>query len=300
MKGIIGYIRTYISGTDRQVWLACTGFVALLVCLNYGLGLNAFLNRQQPPVQQAGWFMLFVLALGIPYGLQWWRHRKPGLQQPAFLFLCLAACLVFSWKMTAALPFSFGTNEMDLYWNHVAYWPFKLAVVTLSLFLLSRLFLGKTLFGLQWYGISTKPYWLMLLLMVPLVAAAATQPDFLHTYPKLQNIGYMQDAPQAVWYNLLFELSYGSDFFTIELFFRGFLVLGLLQWAGRDAILPMACFYCTIHFGKPMGECISSFFGGLLLGTITYHTRSILGGLMVHVGIAWLMEVGGYLGHLWK
>jgi hypothetical protein len=61
----------------------------------------------------------------------------------------------------------------------------------------------------------------------------------------------------------------------------------------------MALFYCTIHFGKPLGECISSYFGGLILGAITLQTRAIWGGLIVHLGIAWLMELFGYLGHLW-
>jgi membrane protease YdiL (CAAX protease family) len=92
-------------------------------------------------------------------------------------------------------------------------------------------------------------------------------------------------------------LSYGSDFLGIEIFFRGFLILAFIKWAGQDAILPMACFYCTIHFGKPLGECISSYFGGILLGIVVYNTRSIYGGLIVHLGIAWLMEIGGYIGN---
>ena len=77
----------------------------------------------------------------------------------------------------------------------------------------------------------------------------------------------------------------------------GFLILAFIKWAGKDAILPMACFYCTIHFGKPLGECISSYFGGIILGVVVYHTRSIYGGLLVHLGIAWLMELGGYIGN---
>jgi hypothetical protein len=96
---------------------------------------------------------------------------------------------------------------------------------------------------------------------------------------------------------MLYELSYGSDFFSIELFFRGFLVLAFARYAGKDAILPMAIFYCAIHFGKPLAECISSFFGGIILGVVSYHTRTILGGFLVHVGLAWLMELGGLIGH---
>lgn len=99
------------------------------------------------------------------------------------------------------------------------------------------------------------------------------------------------------WRYLAFELSYGFDFVSIEFFFRGFLILGLLQICGKHCIIPVACFYCSIHFGKPMGEAISSFFGGILLGIVSYNTRSIWGGLLVHLGIAWLMEIGGFLGN---
>jgi hypothetical protein len=135
--------------------------------------------------------------------------------------------------------------------------------------------------------------------MVPLIAAASTQADFLAMYPKLKSFFLTDENMNLSWlHKLLFELSYGSDFFSIEIFFRGFLILAFIKWVGKDAILPMACFYCTIHFGKPLGECISSYFGGLLLGIIVYNTRSMFGGLMIHLGIAWLMEIGGYLGNM--
>ena len=137
----------------------------------------------------------------------------------------------------------------------------------------------------------------MLLIMVPLVALASTQKDFLSMYPKLNNVQFFLDQKNGGLYKLLYELSYGSDFFSIELFFRGFLILAFAKWAGKETILPMALFYCTIHFGKPLGECISSYFGGIILGVITYYTQSIFGGLMVHLGIAWLMELGGFLGN---
>jgi len=138
----------------------------------------------------------------------------------------------------------------------------------------------------------------MLLIMIPLVAAASTQPDFLSMYPKLRDVEEVLFNVDNKWlYQLLHELSYGSDFISVELFFRGFLILAFIKIVGKDAILPMACFYCTIHFGKPVGECISSYFGGLILGIVVYNTRSIVGGLIVHLGIAWLMELGGYIGN---
>jgi hypothetical protein len=110
------------------------------------------------------------------------------------------------------------------------------------------------------------------------------------SYPKNETnaFHFSTTLPQPWFYNFLYELSYGIDFITIELFFRGFLVIAFVRYVGSGAILPMAAFYCSIHFGKPLLECISSFFGGILIGIITYNTQTILGGLMVHLGIAWL------------
>ena len=148
---------------------------------------------------------------------------------------------------------------------------------------------------------NIKPYLIMLLVMVPLIALASTQKDFLHTYPKAQ---VLNSIPMPDWISkwryLVFELSYGFDFISIEMFFRGFLILALMRICGQHCIIPVACFYCAIHFGKPMGEAISSFFGGLLLGIVSYNTVSIWGGLLVHLGIAWLMEIGGFFGHFFN
>jgi membrane protease YdiL (CAAX protease family) len=138
----------------------------------------------------------------------------------------------------------------------------------------------------------------MIALLFPLIIAASTQPDFLQMYPKAKNINELPvNSFKDNGYYLLFELSYGFDFVSIEFFFRGFLILSLIKICGKDAIIPMAAFYCTIHFGKPLGEAISSYFGGLLLGIVSYHTRSVWGGLIVHLGIAWLMELCGWLGN---
>ena len=72
------------------------------------------------------------------------------------------------------------------------------------------------------------------------------------------------------------------------------LIDGLAQILGRHAVLPMAVIYCFLHTGKPPGEAISSIFGGYILGVIAYETKSIWGGIIVHVGIAWMMEVIGF------
>jgi hypothetical protein len=200
--------------------------------------------------------------------------------------------------MAIDVSFRFTPNAAEnAYWNQVFYWPFKLIVFILALFILHQKFdKEQSFYGFTRNNFQAKPYLIMLLIMVPLIIAASTQADFLAMYPKMGHVTFLKGQGKG-WYKWLYELSYGSDFLSIELFFRGFLVLAFAKFAGKDALLPMACYYCTIHFGKPLGECISSFFGGLILGLVTYHTRTIFGGLMVHLGIAWLMELGGYLGN---
>ncbi|HQD10532.1 MAG TPA: CPBP family intramembrane metalloprotease, partial [Flavihumibacter sp.] len=149
--------------------------------------------------------------------------------------------------------------------------------------------------GLTTEHFSAVTYLLLLAAMVPLVAFAASQPAFLHTYPKVKILAFLAPEGPRRWQQLLYEMAYGLDFLGIELFFRGFLVVLLCRWVGPAAILPMAVFYCSVHFGKPLLECISSYFGGIILGVIACYSQSILGGILVHLGLAWMMEAAAFI-----
>ncbi|MFL5809577.1 MAG: CPBP family intramembrane glutamic endopeptidase [Flavisolibacter sp.] len=300
MKKITGYVRDYFIGIDKRIFFLSALFIGISIFCNYHFHLNRQASRMSDPLQYLYWYCVFLLAFSLPYLL----YTLFGIHKPfihrGFLILFFIAPLIFSWKMVYDIDFVFSDNVAgNAYWNQVVYWPFKLVVITLCIYLLWAVTRkdDESFYGLNTKNFNARPYLAMLLIMVPLIAAASTQRDFLAMYPKIKNIAFLKGVHGHGWYKLLYELSYASDFFSIELFFRGFLVLAFVRWFGRDAILPMACFYCTIHFGKPLGECISSFFGGIILGVVTYHTRTIFGGLMVHLGIAWLMELGGYLGH---
>jgi membrane protease YdiL (CAAX protease family) len=93
---------------------------------------------------------------------------------------------------------------------------------------------------------------------------------------------------------LIYEMAYASSFISVELFFRGFLVLGFVRYLRGYAIVPMVACYCFLHFGKPLAETITSIFGGFVLGVFVYKTRNIWGGIIIHMGIALLMELFGY------
>ena len=273
---------------------------ATLVFLNYSLKIDSYIsNRDSFLFSFIARFTIFLIAFGIPYLLYAVISKRNYFVNYEFTILLIIAPAIFSLKVALNIPIHLTDDiVMNNFWNHIFYWPILLLIVTLLLIVVWKMFdQNIPLYGTGTKGMNWKPYWIMLLIMLPLVAAASTQPDFLAMYPKLNSITRHSSGVEW-WQKLLFELSYGSDFIGIELFFRGFLVIAFMKWAGKDALLPMACFYCTIHFGKPLGECISSFFGGLILGIVVSNTRSIWGGLMVHLGIAWLMELGGYLGNL--
>lgn len=301
MKTIIGHIKLYFIEVNKKVFVLASIFVAALIFLNYHFHADDTISdRYLPGLSFISRYGIFLLAFTVPYLLCLVFTKKKFFTEKKFLLLLFIAPAIFALKMLLNIPIHFSENpNWNNYWNHVLYWPLLVIITGFVLFIVWKLFdKEQPFYGIKTKNINWKPYWLMLLIMLPLVAAASTQPDFLAVYPKLKSIASVYDEPGITWWHkLLFELSYGSDFITIELFFRGFLILAFVKWAGKDAILPMACFYCTIHFGKPLAECISSYFGGMILGVVVYHTRSIFGGLMVHLGIAWLMEAGGYIGN---
>jgi len=301
MKPVVGYIKRYFYEADKRILAIVSVLAGVLIWLNYHYEIDAWISNHD-----SFWFSLFsrtiifLIAFCVPYLVISLLTHRHNFEKKAFVFLLLLAPFIFSFKVALNPKLGLRSDpDAANFWNHVFYWPALLIITGVILFTVWKIFdADQPLYGLKTKGMNWKPYWMMLLIMVPLIAAASTQPDFLAMYPKLKIIADVQTIDQLWWWQkLLFELSYGSDFITIELFFRGFLILAFIKWAGKDAILPMACFYCTIHFGKPLGECISSYFGGMILGIVVYHTRSIFGGLMVHLGIAWMMEIGGYIGN---
>ena len=301
MKEVFIYITDYFKSLNRKVFIACSLLAGLMIYLNFHYEIDLQIDEYDPIVIQFFCrYTVFLIAFALPYFFYLLFEGKNYFKSPLIFLLIFLSPAIFSWKMVMNTEFHLSNNiYWDYYWNQVAYWPVRLIVMSLILFVIWNIFYSKeSFFGLTVKNFNWKPYLIMLLIMVPLIAAASTQPDFLSMYPKLKDVDTALHGIKNKWfYHLFHELSYGSDFISVELFFRGFLILAFVKVVGKDAILPMACFYCTIHFGKPLGECISSYFGGLILGIVVYNTRSIIGGLMVHLGIAWLMELGGYIGN---
>jgi hypothetical protein len=308
MQIFLSYLKDFFKTIHPALLAFCFVYATLIIFLNYRFGIEPkILNNITSGLQRfAGFYLVYFCAFFIPYLVVILLKRNQVTGLKPLLLLIFIAPAIFALKVSFSGLSQAIENNIDGSWGRyyaiIANLPSRLILVIISLILVwwlgqyEKPFFGATLKGFNW-----KPYLLMLLIMIPLISWASTQHDFLHTYPKMKKIYFILPLSSTPWLQkLLFELSYGIDFITIELFFRGFLVLAFVRYAGQEAILPMAVFYCSIHFGKPMAECISSFFGGMILGIVVYRTGSITGGLIVHLGIAWMMEAGGYVGNILK
>jgi membrane protease YdiL (CAAX protease family) len=63
------------------------------------------------------------------------------------------------------------------------------------------------------------------------------------------------------------------------------------KYLGNYVVLPMVVVYAVLHFGKPRGETLGCIGGGYILGILALRTKNIYGGIAIHMGIAFLMEV---------
>jgi membrane protease YdiL (CAAX protease family) len=121
--------------------------------------------------------------------------------------------------------------------------------------------------------------------VLPLVVAASFGDSFAATYP------FYRDAGRS-WSELVgWELLYGASFVAVEFFFRGYALFALERAIGPYAIFVMVVPYCMVHFGKPLAEVCGALVAGVVLGALALRTRSIWGGVAVHVLVAWSMDL---------
>lgn len=308
MSAIFKYLQEFYNKEFRlSYFLIILFFLGFCIYLNYWHGLEKkyAAGGSTKWSNFCGYYLLYFIPFALAFFLQLLFYKDCNYYQNkwfwAILFLAPA---FFSFRVNfdfhQLLIKNNWSGDEQLFWIRSLNWVVRVFVVMIPVFIIWWL---KDKSNQPFYGTTAltniKPYLIMLLIMIPLIALASTQNDFLQMYPKAKFVNPL-DLSSKRWYYIIYEICYGFDFVSIEFFFRGFLILSLAKICGPHCIVPVACFYCTIHFGKPMGEAISSFWGGLLLGIVSYNTQSIWGGLIVHLGIAWLMEAGSWIGLAFK
>ncbi len=299
MRKIYDLVRDY-ARTAANPW--SFGLVAALLGLSIWANYTFHVERNiiDVPVGMPQAAAKFALFYSFPFLAAFaiqtaFAKDREFLKNRRFYFLLVMAPLVFALRDVSWL-YVLGARNPSPFWNNVGDTVIRwiLCLAPIILYWRATREPGEPLYGLTVRNIHLKPYFGMLAVMVPLVAIASFQGDFLHAYPRAELVSNKGIPHFSNLQYTVYEIVYGLDFVFTEFFFRGFVILAFAKVCGHAAILPMAAFYVFIHFGKPMGEAMSSFFGGLILGVVALETRSIFGGVIVHLGIAWLMELTAF------
>jgi hypothetical protein len=306
MKKIWKFLKTHVSEDfSKGEYILSAVLLAAGIYLNYKFDVEDSILDDQ-----TGWtkFIGYYFFYAVPYYCTFLIHRRPAHNnfwaQNQFWIRSQAALLILS--LDASVPFvDILIEENSPIELH--YWLYKVTVNGISLFtVFIPLIIFYNVFDRReghMYGLASKkfdikPYIMMLIIMLPILISASFHESFLRQYPMYNTSDAHTYLGVPDWITALsYEFAYGFDFITLELLFRGFMIIGIAHIAGRRAVLAMAVVYCFLHFGKPAGEAISSIFGGYILGVIALETRSIWGGIIVHLGVAWLMELIGYIQH---
>lgn len=192
---------------------------------------------------------------------------------------------------------AFITEGPNAQLNKLTYWVGILTVSYLVIPALVIRFRFKE--KLRDYGISPKGsmseyriYLLMLCVMLPLVLYFSGTASFQERYP-FYNLAPGEPLWPRFW---LWQLLYLFQFFALEFFFRGFMVLGLRQRFGYYSVFVMTIPYCMIHFGKPMPETVAAIIAGIVLGTLSLQSRSVWMGILIHYTVAITMDLAA----LWR
>lgn len=137
----------------------------------------------------------------------------------------------------------------------------------------------------RWEKGHGKIYLLMYLAMLPLLVGASFLTSFQDKYP------FYDKAGDSLFQFLVYQLTYGTQFFALEAFFRGFFIFALFKRFGYYSVVIMTIPYCLIHFGKPMPETLGSIIAGLLLGYMAIKSKSFLPGALLHFAVGFTMDV---------
>lgn len=303
MKKIWRYLRHHVKEdfNARQYSLVFL-FIVIVLFINYTFNFDDLVLKRQRGITKFLYYFIFY-ATAYYTTLLVARSKSKYIFFGDKIFWVKSIVGLSALSLDSSVPFLSGWVSF-LFEPSLHLWAYKVMINSIGIFtVLLPLFViyhGYDRHENHFYGLYPKrfdfrPYFQMLLIMLPVLIGASFLPSFMKQYPmyKVSAAHTLLAVPEWVTV-LVYELAYGFDFITVEFLFRGFMVIGMMQILGRHGILAMAVTYCFLHTGKPLGEAISSFFGGYLLGVIAYETKSIWGGVIVHVGIAWMMEVIGF------
>ncbi len=304
MKILSGYLKNHFADRIAQLQFGAGLIIfALISLIYYGLDdINMFSRNYFGKYETILFnFTLFVCTYFISYLVSLGINNNIRTKIDASDFTLIAASILLLSISSSWVPVHLFVKHININYD-----DFYLTTKTLvNIQSASLLFIIPTA-----YFIANKPNhiffrksewavyrecFLLLILISPILYFISFAGGMNEFYPSIDD-----DIAGMGWLNnlikiILYESSYIMQFISTEFFFRGIFVLILLRKLGPNVLLPMAVLYAVWHFGKPVPEIVSSYFGGYLLGIITMHTRNLWIPVLLHVGFALMIELFSYL-----
>jgi len=309
LKEIINNLKIFIKQDYSPVpYIITLVFLGFSIFMNYTIGLeDLYIDKHQGTVMGLPVYFLFFavpyFAAAIPKILL--SHEQHILRNPLFWIKSLSfiaiigvACNFGSYKTW--VPDSIAMADRAFILRNIN--QLKWIIIYVPLLLIIRTTfdrnIGEGFYGINRQSFKYKPYLILLLMVLPLAAGASFLPDFLKAYPRFKPWAIQEAFNLDKWLmHSIFQIAYGSAYISTEIMFRGALVIGMSFIMGKHAVLPMVAVYTFYHFGKPAAEAISSIAGGYILGIIAYKYRNIWGGIVLHLGLAYMMEAAALAQH---
>jgi hypothetical protein len=307
MKAIWRYFKDFHKEVKHPpgLYISITIFIAILTTLNYtimDIRFEKWMDKLKP--DSLPYLAHFIMFSFIFYSITFLCYQfktipnvfrnKAFMAKSLFMLIILTVDVCFHYHKVLIYEFFEYRDRFFLYKVVAQITSIFVMLLPIYIYYLKYEKNNDNFYGLRTSARKIGQYFPLILLMIPLIAGASFEESFRNFYPRF--------APSAKFMDwsvelraVVFEIFYAWDFLTTEFLFRGFMVLAFTAFLGPRAILPMVGLYVAIHYGKPLGETMGSFFGGYILGVLTYQSKNIWGGIIAHMGIALLMELFAWL-----
>ena len=309
MRIIYLYLTEFIEDQFRwRFFLPLAAFLAICFTINYRFDFkNIYISYGGSDPFKYLWIFLFYL-LPLLVSLALYSRLGPSNRERTRSSPVAPGVWIFVLFSALAYTLAMGWTPFEPWiFRHVPPAGWRYTLISAAFIVQSALLL--VLIGAWWlftdrnrtgsfYGFRIAPghggaYLVMAALAIALAFTASLLQDFSNFYPMARpdrvTSRVLNISPLALL--VTWECVYAAQFVVLELFFRGFLVIGLGRLMGAGSIWVMTSMYVFIHFSKPPLEAFISFFAGILLGVLAYRTRSIIGGVILHVTIALAMDI---------
>lgn len=181
-----------------------------------------------------------------------------------------------------------GSADKVFYRRHFWIW-FLTFLYLIPPYLYARFVLGLGFKDMGFYfkGITKHlpVYFLFFLVVFPAAYFVSYTAPFLKKYPLYSHAG------RDLLHFFRWEMSYAIYFISVEFFYRGFMLFGAVRAIGVMSIPVMVIPYMMIHYPKPELECLGAIIAGMALGVMALRTKSIYFGILLHIAIAWSMDI---------